>query len=165
MMIEIHKENLVIGLISDTHGLFRSEIKPIFAGVDYIIHAGDIGDRAVLYQLEEIAPVTTVLGNTDSCIKLEDIYESAILITPCVSIYIIHDAGNLDLDPAKAGFNAVVHGHTHAPSIHNREGILFVNPGSAGPRRHSLPVSVGKLAISGDKLEAAIVNLNLDHQG
>lgn len=165
MMIELQKENLVIGLISDTHGLFRSEIKSIFAGVDYILHAGDIGDRSVLDQLEKIAPVLAVLGNTDSRIKLSDIYDTSILKTACVSIYVIHDVGNLDLDPVKAGFNAVVYGHTHVAVIHNRYGSLFINPGSAGPRRFSLPISVGKLTITGYKLEASIINLNLDHQG
>lgn len=164
-MIELQKENLVIGLISDTHGMFRPEIKPIFAEVDYILHAGDIGDKSVLDQLERIAPVLAVLGNSDSCIKIGDnIYYTAILKTVSVSIYIIHDVGNLDLDPVKAGFNAVVYGHTHIPSVHERNGVLFVNPGSAGPLRFSLPVSVGKLVISGEKLEARIINLNSDHQ-
>ncbi len=164
MMIEHQKENLVIGLISDTHGLFRSEINSIFAGVNYILHAGDIGDRAVLDHLEKIAPVLAVPGNNDSRVKFTDIYDTAIFKTACVSIYIIHDIGNLDLDPLKAGFNAVVYGHTHIAAIHNRYGSLFINPGSAGPRRFSLPVTVGKLSISGDKLEASIINLNLDNQ-
>lgn len=163
-MIELQKENLVIGLISDTHGLFRSEVNSIFEGVDYILHAGDIGGRAVLDHLEKIAPVLAVLGNTDSRIKFTDIFDTAIFKTACVSIYIIHDVGNLDLDPVKAGFNAVVYGHTHIAAIHNRYGSLFINPGSAGPRRFSLPVTVGKLIISGNKMEASIINLNLNNQ-
>lgn len=164
MMIEIQKENLVIGLISDTHGIFRSEIKSVFEGVDYILHAGDIGDRSVLDQLEKIAPVLAVLGNTDSPLKLTDIYYTAILNTACVSIYIIHDVGNLDFDPVIAGFDAVVYGHTHIAAIHNRNECIFINPGSAGPHRYSLPVTVGKLIISGDKLEASIIELNPDNQ-
>lgn len=163
-MIELQKENLVIGLISDTHGQFRSQISSIFEGVDYILHAGDIGDMAVLDNLEKIAPVLAVLGNNDSRIRFTDIYDTAIFKTACVSIYIIHDVGNLDLDPIKAGFNAVVYGHTHIAEIHNRYGSLFMNPGSAGPPRFSLPVTVGKLIISGDKMEASIINLNLDNQ-
>lgn len=159
MMIELEKENLQLGVISDTHGLLRQEVYPIFAGVDYILHAGDIGSVSVVTQLEKIAPTLAILGNTDSPIRFTDIYDTAILRTNHVSIYMIHNIGNLDLDPGKAGFQAVIFGHSHVPSVENRNGVLFVNPGSAGPRRFSLPVSVARITITGDKMKTEIIEL------
>lgn len=163
MMIELEKDNLELGVISDTHGLLRPEIFPIFAGVDYILHAGDIGGVSVLTQLEKIAPTLAVLGNTDSPIRFADIYDTAILRTNQVSIYIIHNIGNLDLDPGKAGFQAIIYGHSHIPSVETRKDILFVNPGSAGPERFSLPVSVARISITGDQMKADIIDLISTH--
>lgn len=159
MMIELLKENVELGVISDTHGLLRPEVLTVFDGVDYIVHAGDIGDKSVLEQLEKTAPVLSVLGNTDNPLKFMELYDTAILKTAHVFLYIIHNINNLDLDPGSAGFDAVIYGHSHTSIIETRNGVLYFNPASAGPRRFSLPVSVGKLSVTGEKIEARIINL------
>ena len=137
----------LIGLISDTHGLLRPEAKQALAGVDLIIHAGDIGTREVLDALATIAPVHAVRGNNDRGEWARSIPETEALELEGTSIYVLHDVNELDLDPAAAGFAAVVAGHSHRPGVRSREGVLYVNPGSAGPRRFTLPVTVGFLEI------------------
>jgi uncharacterized protein len=137
----------VAGLISDTHGLLRPEATQALAGVDLIIHAGDIGTPEVLDALASLAPLHAVRGNNDRGAWARQIPETEALELGGASIYVLHDVNELDLDPAVAGFAAVVAGHSHRPAIELREGVLYINPGSAGPRRFSLPVTVGFLEI------------------
>jgi uncharacterized protein len=151
-----------VGLISDTHGLLRPEALTTLAGADYIIHAGDIGDANILKRLSAIAPVTAVRGNNDKGAWASRIPETEVLQIGVVMIYVIHDVTALDLDPAAAGFHAVIAGHSHHPGIELREGVLFINPGSAGPRRFKLPVSVGWLTVSGTSIEPRLVELIMD---
>jgi putative phosphoesterase len=159
MLINLDRETALIGVISDTHGLYRPEISEIFNGVDYIIHAGDVGGMWVLDKLRRIAPILAVKGNTDSSSAIPGLPVDAILKTASSSIYLLHNIGDLDLDSRAAGFNAVIYGHFHLPSIEFHKDILFFNPGSAGPRRFRLPISAGLLRIDGNKLKPEIVEL------
>jgi uncharacterized protein len=137
----------VAGLISDTHGLLRHEAMQALVGVDVIIHAGDIGIPKVLEELRTIAPVHAVRGNNDSGAWARAIPLTEALELEGASIYVLHDLKELDLDPAAAGFAAVVTGHSHRPAMKTDGGVLYINPGSAGPRRFSLPVTIGFLEI------------------
>jgi uncharacterized protein len=148
-----------VGLISDTHGLLRPEAVEALRGSDFIVHAGDVGDAAILEHLARIAPVTAVRGNVDSGYWARVLPETAILQVGEAFIYVLHDLAALDLDPVAAGFHAVVHGHSHRPSQEVREGVLIINPGSAGPRRFSLPVSAGELLISGCQVTPRLFDL------
>ena len=148
-----------IGVISDTHGLFRPEVKKIFKGVDLILHAGDIGAREVLQELRLCAPVRAVRGNNDKGQWAEGIPETEVVHVRAVQLYVLHDVKELDLDPSAAGFQVVISGHSHKPSIERRDGVLFVNPGSAGPRRFSLPVSVARLTVEGSTVEGKLILL------
>jgi|LFRM01.1.fsa_nt_gb putative phosphoesterase len=159
MLINLDKESALIGVISDTHGLYRPEISEIFNGVDYIIHAGDVGGIWVLDKLKEIAPVLAIKGNTDKLSSIPGLSVDAILKTASSSIYLLHNIADLDLDSQAAGFNAVIYGHSHLPSIEFHKDILFFNPGSAGPRRFRLPISVGLLRVDGSKLKPEIIEL------
>jgi len=150
-----------VGLISDTHGLLRPEAIAALIGADYIVHAGDIGDARILERLSMIAPVTAVRGNNDRGAWASRIPETGVLQVGEAIIYVIHDVGALDVDPVAAGFHAVIAGHSHHPGIVLREGILFINPGSAGPRRFKLPVSVGWLTVSGTSLEPRLIELSV----
>jgi putative phosphoesterase len=148
-----------VGLISDTHGLLRPEAKRALAGCDRLIHAGDIGKPEVLDELRSLAPLTVVRGNIDRwAVGLPDT-EVAEIAGHCV--YVLHDLKSLDLDPAAAGFAAVISGHSHQPRIERRDGVLYVNPGSAGPRRFKLPVAVALLDIGARKLDARILELEV----
>jgi putative phosphoesterase len=140
-------DTTLIGLISDTHGLLRSEAKPALQGVSWIVHAGDIGNPEVLQQLENIAPVVAVRGNNDHGAWADALPDTDKFDIGGISLYLLHDVKALDLDPKAAGVQVVVSGHSHLPSIRSEEGILFVNPGSAGPRRFKLPVSLGFMKI------------------
>jgi len=148
-----------IGVISDTHGLLRPEVHKAFRRVDRILHAGDIGSAEVLKELENIAPVTAVRGNNDKGSWARSISESERLRILASRIYIIHDVKELTSLREVAGFDVVISGHSHRPSIETRDGILFLNPGSAGPRRFSLPVTVVKLVVGGAAVNAEIVEL------
>ncbi|MFI4980331.1 MAG: metallophosphoesterase family protein [Nevskiales bacterium] len=150
---------LRVGLISDTHGLLRPEALRAMRGSDYIVHAGDIGDPAILEQLERIAPVTAVRGNNDKGAEYKRIAQAEVLQAGEVLIYVIHDLNELDLDPAAAEFQVVVSGHSHRPSSRERDGVLYINPGSAGPRRFSLPISAAVLRIGGKTIEAELLDL------
>ncbi len=150
-----------VGLISDTHGLLRPEAVAALAGVDYLIHGGDIGKPEILSALREIAPLTVVRGNNDRAAWGDGIPESAVLQVDAVRIYALHDLKLLDLDPAREGMQVVVSGHSHRPQVARRNGVLYVNPGSAGPRRFSLPISVARLEIEGEDVQARIVELTL----
>ena len=137
-----------IGLISDTHGLLRPEAVRALAGVSHIIHAGDIGGADILAELRKIAPVHAVRGNNDKGAWAAGVPLYQALELEGVSIHVLHDIKELDLDPKAAGFEVVVSGHSHKPTIDERDGVTFVNPGSAGPRRFKLPVTVGYLDIT-----------------
>src|SRR6266849_1965523 len=155
------KADWIIGVISDTHGLLRPEALVALKGVNHIIHAGDIGDPAILTRLVTIAPVTAVRGNVDLDPWAQKIPISNVLEIGNVSIYVLHNLGELDLKPKTAGFAAVVSGHTHQPKQEMRDGVLYFNPGSAGPRRFKLPVTVGRLRIQGMRIESEVIDLKL----
>jgi putative phosphoesterase len=147
-----------VGLISDTHGLLRPQALDALRGVDRIVHAGDIGGSEILAALVDIAPVTAVRGNNDHGAWADALPEAATLDIGA-RIHVIHDVKSLAIDPARAGMAAVVSGHSHRPSCEQRNGVLFVNPGSAGPRRFRLPIAVGVLEIEGSRVAARIVEL------
>jgi uncharacterized protein len=140
--------NVSVGLISDTHGLLRPEALAALRGSRYIVHAGDIGDPGVLDQLSRIAPVTAVRGNNDKGPWANKLRESEVLQVGKTRIYVIHDLSALEIDPAAEGFHVVVAGHSHQPKQELRNGVLYVNPGSAGPRRFNLPIAVAHLSLS-----------------
>ena len=150
-----------VGLISDTHGLLRPEAVAALAGVEHILHAGDIGTEEILTSLARIAPVTAVRGNNDKGPWAARIAEIEVVPLQNLHVYMLHDLAELDLDPAAAGFAAVIAGHSHKPKIETRNNVLFVNPGSAGPRRFKLPVTVGFLEIDGTAIRANILELAL----
>ena len=147
-----------IGLISDTHGLLRAEALDVLRGSDHIVHAGDIGE-GVLEPLARIAPVTAVRGNNDRAPWADRIGETEMLRFGDVTLYALHDLADLDIDPNAAGVDIVLSGHSHRPKVEKRSGVLFVNPGSAGPVRFNLPISVGLLQVSGKQINARIVEL------
>lgn len=150
-----------VGLISDTHGLVREEAVAALRGCRHILHAGDIDGPDVLVKLRELAPVTVVRGNNDRGAWAQKIPEYEVVEFGAVSVYIRHDEAELDVDPRASGFRVFMFGHSHKPRVEARDGALFVNPGSAGPRRFRLPVSVGELIISGDRVEARIIELRV----
>ena len=150
---------IIVGVISDTHGLLRPEAVGALRGSDYIIHAGDVGDAEILKQLNAIAPVTAVRGNVDREPWARKLPETQVLEAGGISIYILHSVADLDLKPEAAGFAAVVSGHSHIPKQEVRNGVLYFNPGSAGPRRFKLPVSVGRLVIQGGKVRGEITRI------
>jgi uncharacterized protein len=153
-----------IGVISDTHGLLRPEAVEALRGSDYIVHAGDIGDPEILRKLGDLAPVTAVRGNVDRKKWARQIPETNVLEVEGVSIYVLHDLQSLDLRPEAAGFAAMVFGHSHVAKNEIRNGVLYFNPGSAGPRRFKLPVSVGRIVVQGKELRAEIIELSLATQ-
>jgi len=165
-----YSENVKLGIISDTHGLLRPEVLsalrgPAFSGIDRILHCGDVGKASILDDLAKIAPVTAVRGNVDidgPCARLPETDVALIENPPRASLYIymLHDLKTLHLDPAAAKFAAVLHGHTHMPNFYTKKGVLYFNPGSCGPRRGGLPVTVGLLTVGEDgEFEAKIVPL------
>jgi putative phosphoesterase len=154
---------LIIGAISDTHGLLRPEALAALRGSDYIIHAGDIGDPGILDALSKIAPVTAVRGNVDRNAWARKVPETNVLEVDGLSIYVLHNLAALDLKPEAAGFSAVIYGHTHVPKQEVGNKVLYFNPGSAGPRRFKLPVSVGKLIVE-NGIQGAITILDIAGQ-
>jgi putative phosphoesterase len=148
-----------IGLISDTHGLLRPEALDFLAGSDHIVHGGDIGGPEILERLGAIAPLTVVRGNNDSASWARPIPVTARLELGGVAIYVIHDLKELDIDPAAAGVRVVVSGHSHKPSRAERGGVLYVNPGSAGRRRFSLPIAAAELLIEDGLVDVRLVTL------
>jgi len=153
---------VIIGVISDTHGLLRPEALAALQGSHYIIHAGDVGDPRILDALAAVAPLTAVRGNVDHGAWAQKIPATNILEIGGVSIYVLHSLQELDVKPEAAKFAAVVYGHSHVPKSEMRNGVLYFNPGSAGPRRFKLPVSVGRLIIEDGKIEAKILLLETD---
>lgn len=150
---------LRIGVISDTHGLLRPEARAFLQGCDSIVHAGDVCDAGVLTELRQIAPVVAVRGNNDKGAWAQGLADTEFVQFENVFVYAIHDLAQLAIEPAAAGVRVVVSGHTHKPRVEEREGVLYVNPGSAGPRRFQLPISVGELVVTGSSVSARTVEL------
>ena len=148
-----------IGIISDTHGLLRPEALAALRGSDYIIHAGDIGDPSILKELAKIAPVTAIRGNVDRETWAGKVPATSVLEVRDVAIYILHNLAELDLKPKAAGFDVVVYGHSHVAKQEMKSGVLYFNPGSAGPRRFRLPVTVGRLTVKDGKVSGEIVEI------
>jgi hypothetical protein len=151
---------VIVGVISDTHGLLRPEALAALRDSDYIIHAGDVGDPTILDKLAEIAPVTAVRGNVDNGAWAEKIPATNVLEIGEVSIYVLHNIQELDVKPEAAKFAAVIYGHSHVPKREMKNGVVYFNPGSSGPRRFKLPVSVGRLTVKDGKIKAMILVLD-----
>ena len=149
----------LVGIISDTHGLLRPEALAALRGSNRIVHAGDIGDESILRNLESIAAVTVVRGNTDTDGWCRAIPRTAVLEVEGVRIYAVHDIDRLDIDPPAAGVDVVVFGHSHRPGIEQRGRVLYLNPGSAGPRRFDLPVTVAHLTVENGRATASIIEI------
>src|ERR1700761_481304 len=150
----------IVGLISDTHGLLRPEAVDVLRGSDFILHAGDIGKPEIVTELQRLAPVTVVRGNIDKEIWAESIPATEVLeVAGSILLYMLHNLEELDLDPAAAGFHAVIYGHSHKPGFRWKDGVLYVNPGSAGPRRFTLPISAGRLVIDAGRLSVELIDL------
>jgi uncharacterized protein len=151
-----------LGIISDTHGLLRPEVLTALKGVDHILHLGDVGKISILEEVKEIAPVTAIRGNVDRegpCAKLP---ETEVFLAEGHYIYMLHDLSSIHLDPAAAKFAAVLSGHTHVPNYHTKKSVLYFNPGSCGPRRFELPVTIGLLTVNaGSDLKPEIIYLSL----
>ena len=148
-----------IGLISDTHGLMRPEALAALKGAELIIHAGDVGRPEILDALQSVAPTVAIRGNIDKDPPCSSLPPTEIVEAGPTLIYILHDVNDLDLDPVAAGFQIVVSGHSHKPSQTERKGVLYINPGSAGPRRFRLPITVARLDLSSLPLQAKIIEL------
>jgi uncharacterized protein len=151
----------LIGVISDTHGLLRPQAIAALKGVELILHAGDIGGPEVLAALEKIAPVHAVRGNTDRGDWAYDLPQTRVVEVGGVHLYILHELFALDLEPAAAGLHAVIFGHSHRPHLERKDGVLYLNPGSAGPRRFTLPVSLARLKVSDHSLAAELIELKI----
>lgn len=150
---------LRIGLISDTHGLLRPEAMAFLRGCAHIVHGGDIGDRAIIEALAEIAPTTAVRGNNDNGTWAQALAETEMVRWDDVCLYAIHDIAQLDIDPVAAGVQVIVSGHSHRPRVQCKDGVLYINPGSAGPRRFRLPIALGELVLDGGAITPRIVEL------
>jgi hypothetical protein len=152
-----------IGLISDTHGLLRAEALAALRGSELIVHAGDVGDPNILEALRKIAPVVAVRGNVDTADWAQSLPETAVAKAGAVNIYVLHDVHALDLNPKAAGFAIVVSGHSHKPGRSERDGVMYINPGSAGPRRFHLPTKVARLNLEATPWRVEFVDLESGH--
>ncbi len=150
---------MIIGVISDTHGLLRGEALAALTGVDHILHAGDVGNPEILEQLQAIAPLTAIRGNIDEHGLCAFLPATEVVKLDGFTFYMLHDVKQLDLDPVAAGFAAVISGHSHKPMIEWRKNVLYFNPGSGGPRRFQLPVTVGRIVLTDGKLEPSVIPL------
>jgi uncharacterized protein len=153
------EDSILIGVISDTHGLLRPEALAALQDSQYIIHAGDVGASEIIDRLAAISPVTAVRGNIDKDAWAGKLPETEVMEIGGASIYVLHDLGQLDLKPEAAGFDAVISGHSHIPKQETRGGVLFFNPGSAGPRRFKLPITVGRLIIENGRVRGEIMRI------
>ena len=152
---------MIVGVISDTHGLLRPEALEQLRGSEHIIHAGDIGEAEIIPALERIAPVTAIRGNIDKSAWAQRFPETQVVELGGLHIYVLHDLNALDLNPKAAGFAAVISGHSHQAKQEIKDGVLYFNPGSAGPRRFKLPVSLGKLEIARGRILGRILEIRL----
>lgn len=152
--------DLLVGVVSDTHGLLRPGVLDALAGCDHILHAGDVGDADILRQLKNLAPVFAVRGNIDRRGPESELPLTQVIQLGGLHLYMLHEINKLDLKPAAAGFAAVIYGHSHSPLAETRGKVLYFNPGSCGPRRFSLPVSLGFLHIRDGKIESQLVTLD-----
>ncbi|HEY2683237.1 MAG TPA: metallophosphoesterase family protein [Steroidobacteraceae bacterium] len=152
-------KSLRVGVLSDTHGLLRPEVRQFLVGCDYIVHGGDIGGAEILESLQLLAPLVAVRGNNDREPWAARLKETELVRIGDIFLYAIHDLNEIDLDPEAAEVQVVVSGHSHKPKIEKRGGILYFNPGSCGPRRFQLPVSIGELRVSGTKVSARTVEI------
>ncbi len=150
---------MLIGVVSDTHGLLRPEMVAAMSSVDHILHAGDVGDAKILERLRNLTPVTAIRGNVDVQGPCASLPPTEVVELGGFTFYLLHNLADLDLDPVSAGFAAVIYGHSHKPLIERRKGCLYFNPGSCGPRRFSLPVSAGTIEISDAGLEPRLITL------
>jgi putative phosphoesterase len=150
-----------LGIISDTHGLLRPEALVFLRGCEHIVHGGDIGSPEVLAQLATLAPVTAVRGNNDKGAWADALPETECFEFSGIRLYVIHDLAQLDMEPSSAGVRVVVSGHSHKPAIEHRNAVMYLNPGSAGPRRFRLPVAVAELVVNGEEFGARIVELEV----
>jgi putative phosphoesterase len=150
-----------IGVISDTHGLVRPQALTALSGTELIVHAGDIGSLSVLEALQNLAPVVAVRGNNDKEAWARDLPDVEVVEASAHYIYLLHDIQELDLDPVAAGFRIVISGHSHQPSQEDRAGVLYLNPGSAGPRRFNLPITVAWLQVEAESVQANIIDLSV----
>jgi len=155
-----NKENVVVGVIADTHGLLLPAAIKALKGVDLIIHAGDVGNTEILDDLKSIAPVFAVRGNMDRVEGLRELPETEVIEVGDVLLYAIHDIHRLDIVPSTAGFDAVIFGHLHCPSVSEQKGVLFLNPGSAAQPRRNFPASLALLRVSGNSIKAQIVTID-----
>lgn len=155
------KNDLLIGVISDTHGLLRPQALAALRGSDLIIHAGDVGQAEILDPLRALAPTFAVRGNVDHGDWALRLPMHETVDVGGLPFYVLHDIADLDRDPAQAGFAAVVYGHSHKPSIEMRDGVLYLNPGSAGPRRFTLPVTLARVRVAGRDIRPEIVTLTV----
>jgi putative phosphoesterase len=154
-----NRDNVVVGVIADTHGLLLPAAIKALKGVDLIVHGGDVGNTEVLDELRSIAPVFAVRGNMDMNEGLRRLPETEVIVVGDLLLYVIHDIHRLDIVPSKAGFDAVIFGHLHCPSVSEQKGVLFLNPGSAAQPRRNYPASLALLHISGNSMKAQIVNI------
>lgn len=150
---------MLIGVISDTHGLLRPEALTALAGVDHILHAGDVGDARILDTLREIAPVTAIRGNIDTHGECSELPATEVVELQERLFYLVHSLADLDINPVAAGVTVVISGHSHKPSIEQRNGVLYLNPGSAGPRRFNLPITIALIRADEAGVEAQLVDL------
>jgi uncharacterized protein len=155
----VFNTTMLIGVISDTHGLLRPQALEALAGVEHIIHAGDIGSPDIVPRLAEIAPVTAIRGNVDTQVWARDLPAWEVATLAGRTIYVIHDLGDLDLDPSEAGIGMIVSGHSHRPKFEMRQGVVYLNPGSAGPRRFKLPVTLATVDLGAATLRPDIHGL------
>jgi len=154
-------DQTVVAVVSDTHGLLRPEVFKHLNGVDRIIHAGDIGAPNVLEKLQSLAPLDAIRGNNDKGTWAEAIPETLFLEIRGHQIHVLHDLNQIDLSPAAAGMAVVISGHSHKPVVEEHDGVLFINPGSLGPRRFRLPIALAKLYITAESVRAEIIELRI----
>ena len=152
---------ITVGVISDTHGLLRPEATEALKGSDLIVHAGDVGGTQILEQLRGIAPTFAVRGNVDTGPWAKGLPTTEVVQVGALHLYVLHDIAALDIDPHAAGFAAVIFGHSHRPGAESRRGVLYLNPGSAGPRRFTLPISLAKLHLSNGQLSHEMIDLQV----
>jgi putative phosphoesterase len=150
---------MLVGVISDTHGLLRAEAVATLSGVEHILHAGDVGDARILDELREIAPVTAIRGNIDQWGECAELPATDVVELEGRLFYLVHSVADLDINPVVAGVAAVISGHSHKPSVEVRNGVTYLNPGSAGPRRFNLPVTVALMIVGEGGVDARIVDL------